>query len=402
MHDFAGYEMLRVPHDAISAGEASEFAEYWYGLHDVATRRIATERDDTFAVSLRGEAEPRYILKFEHPAESRDSVLLRAQALTLLQETQPDIPSTRLIPARGEELVTRFEQNDTVRWTTLTTFLHGAMVSALPGPLSEPLLDDIGVQLAQLQHVLSPLQYHDIPGRVLWDVRLLPQLAEDLLPMFEDAESRSRVTQAVDDYMSVEPEIERLPATLCHGDFHPGNMMVDPNAPQRLSGILDFGDMHMMPSICDLGTCLFYLIDASSYPNNPLMPCRIALENYMREVDSRASHVSDSGSDGGYDDDGYSDGNCNDDNNSGFDVQQLDLLPAIMEARGALVVLLPLMAERFSGVEAGHYLVDPQRRLDKLRLVQDLGWPAMAEQLGIAQHPITQHAISQLAGKESL
>jgi Ser/Thr protein kinase RdoA (MazF antagonist) len=397
MHDFAGYEMLRVPHDAISAGEASEFAKYWYGLHDVATRRIATERDDTFAVSLHGEAEPRYILKFEHPAESRDSVLLRAQALTLLQETQPDIPATRLIPARGEELVTRFEQNDTVRWATLTTFLHGAMVSALPGPLSEPLLDDIGVRLAQLQRALSPLQYHDIPGRVLWDVRLLPQLAEDLLPMLEDDESRSRVTQAVDDYMAVEPEIERLPATLCHGDFHPGNMMVDPDAPQRLSGILDFGDMHMMPPICDLGTCLFYLIEAASYyPDDPLESCRSALESYMQEVDSRASHGSDSGSDGGYDDDGYSDGNCNDDNNSGFDVQQLDLLPAIMEARGALVVLLPLMAERFSGVEAGHYLVDPQRRLDKLRLVQNLGWPAMTEQLGITQNAITQHASKEL------
>jgi Ser/Thr protein kinase RdoA (MazF antagonist) len=397
MHDFVGYEMLRVPHDAVSAAEASEFAEYWYGLHDVATRRIATERDDTFAVSLRGEAEPRYILKFEHPAESRDSVLLRAQALKLLQETQPDIPATRLILARGGELVARFNQNDTVRWATLMTFLHGDMVSALPGPLSEPLLDDIGMRLAQLQHVLSPLQYHDVPGRVLWDVRLLPQLAEDLMPMLEDDESRSRVMQAVDDYMAVEPEIERLPTTPCHGDFHPGNMMVDPDTSQCLSGILDFGDMHMMPSVCDLGTCLFYLIDASSYPNNPLMPCRIALESYMREVDSRASHGSDSGSDGGYDDDSYSDGNCNDGNNSGFDVQQLDLLPAIMEARGALVVLLPLMAECFSGVEAGHYLVDPQRRLDKLRLVQNLGGPAMAEWLDIAQNVITQHT-----SKESL
>jgi hypothetical protein len=271
------------------------------------------------------------------------------------------------------------------------TFLHGDMVSALPGPLSEPLLDDIGVRLAQLQHALSPLQYHDVPGRVLWDVRLLPQLAEDLLPMLEDDESRSRVTQAVDDYMAVAPEVERLPATLCHGDFHPGNMMVDPDAPQRLSGILDFGDMHMMPTICDLGTCLFYLIDAASYPDDPLAPCRIALESYMREVGCCVGHGSGFGSDGG-----CIDGNCTNGNNGVFDVQQLDLIPAIMEARGALVVLLPLMTERFSGVEAGHYLVDPQRRLDKLRLVQNLGWPTMAERLGIAHDAITQHASKEL------
>ncbi|MCI2186673.1 phosphotransferase [Bifidobacterium tibiigranuli] len=376
MHDFSGYEMLRVPHDAVSAGEASEFAEYWYGLHDVATRRIATERDDTFAVSLRGEAEPRYILKFEHPAESRDSVLLRAQALTLLQETQPDIPATRLIPARGGELVTRFEQNETVRWTTLTTFLHGVMVSALSGPLPRPLLDDIGFQLAQIQCALSDMSYCDTPGRVLWDMQLLPQIAEDLLPMLHEAESRRRVSQAVDDYMIVAPVVEQLPATLCHGDFHPGNLMIDPDAPQRLSGILDFGDMHMMPPICDLGTCLSYLIDERSYPNDPLMPCRVTLEGYVKGI-------------------GYGNGH------SFANAWQLDLLPSIVEARGALAVLLPLMTEQFSGVDAGHYLTDLQQRINKLRLVQDLG-QLVAERLGIArqrsmlehssQHIITQHA----------
>ncbi|MCH4189231.1 MAG: phosphotransferase [Bifidobacterium tibiigranuli] len=373
--------MLRVPHDAVSADEASEFAERHYGLKETTTRRIPTERDDTFAVSLRGESEPRYILKFEHPAESQDSVLLRARSLALLQETQAAIPVTRLIPTRGGELVARFEQNETVRWATLTTFLHGVMVSALPGPLPRPLLGDIGFRLAQMQCALSGMSYSDIPGRVLWDMQLLPQVAEDLLPMIHEAESRRRVLQAVDDYMAVAPVIEQLPVTLCHGDFHPGNLMVDPDAPQRLSGILDFGDMHMMPPICDLGTCLSYLIDARSHPNDPLMPCRIALNGYMKGIGCGKSR-------------------------SFVDAQQLDLLPAIMEARGALAALLPLMTERFSGVDASHYLTDAQQRLEKLKLVQDFG-QSVADGLGIArQHTMLEHGaqriITQHASKELL
>jgi Ser/Thr protein kinase RdoA (MazF antagonist) len=48
-----------------------------------------------------------------------------------------------------------------------------------------------------------------------------------------------------------------LPQQFIHGDAHDDNILVDAG---RVTGLLDFGDSGFNPTICELATCLPYLM----------------------------------------------------------------------------------------------------------------------------------------------
>lgn len=373
MHDLSGYQAIATPHEQVSEAEAAMLLEREYGLRGAVLHRITTERDDTFEVAFpqsqetdvepdvkpvteadaAAGAEPdtdrHYILKIENPAESYETILLRADVLRLLQVEDPQVPATRLVACADGGPLSCHDSDGTKRWATLTTFLPGSVLSGKGGRPTEPLLQDIGDKLARMQQVLaSRNDYQDELGRVLWDVRLLPSLAEDILPIISDAQTRGLVERAVRDYASIEQEIESLPETLCHGDFHPGNITVRDDDPNNIAGILDFGDMHKMPAVCDLGTCLAYLAD--DHVDRPFLPCAETIRGYLRV-------------------------------NSGMGKDELRLLPGIIEARYALVILLPALVEHVTGPKEGHYLSDPVTRARRLARMQDYGFEAVLRDL---------------------
>lgn len=338
MHDLAGYRTLGIAHCAVTEDDALRLLADDWALTDVQLERIATERDDTFAVVVGGGVQPRYLLKIEHPSESYNSVRMRARALVTLERRAPALPITRLVPCVDDGLVARFEKTGSTRWATLTTFVPGHIIARMPMRPSPALLDHIGTSLAAIQQVLSDVRAgEERPDRILWDIRLLPILAQDIAPMINDAETLERIDMAVATYNTVADAITVLPQQLCHGDFHPGNLTVNEEHPDEIAGIIDFGDMHNMPVACDVGTALSYLVDDAL--DDPFFPCRITLAAFLRAT----PHV---------------------------DHNWIVLLPAIMQARAALTILLPLLAQRMAGTKPDHYLFRPQSRLKRLRIMQ--------------------------------
>lgn len=373
-----GFAVMGTPHEPVDEDAVLALLERDHDMRDAVVSRIPTERDDTFAVSRgdrMGSGRPEFILKVEHPAEPYGAILFRARALRCLEISDPSIPATRLLPCREGALVSRLDSKDGTRWATLTTFLPGRLLARVPRPWTDALCDGIGETLARIQHVFEGLRddVDDVPGRVLWDVRLLPELAAGILPLlgsrFRDrVESgdgggvdvrtgvrhataiREAVETAVADYGEVSEMVGSLPVQPCHGDFHPGNLMVE-GVPPRLCGVLDFGDMHAMPVVCDLGTCLHYLVDDGD-AEDPLHSCRVALDAFLRAAP---------------------------------EVRRADLMPLarIMEARAALTLLLPAFARISSGTDPTHYLSGDDERLHRLRLLQGLGPDGIRRGLGL-------------------
>ena len=363
MDQLQGFSTMGEKHKPVGEEDVRALLDRDYGIRDASISMIPTERDDTFSVSMKGEGTPRFILKVEHPAESYDAVLLRARSLRCLEDSDSSIPATRLLPTRGGGLVSRLDSMEGVRWATLTTFLRGRLLARIPRPWPDSLSDGIGEHLARIERALAGLRddADDVPGRVLWDVRLLPRLSSAILPIIGQSAHtraernridsvRSAVEVAVSHYGEVQNSIESLPVQLCHGDFHPGNLMVE-GVPPRLCGILDFGDLHAMPPICDLGTCLLYLVDDDD-DSDPFSACRDALRGFLRIVPETGE-------------------------------SQLAVLPQIMEARAALTLLLPAFARLSAGVESGHYLSGDEERLERLRLLQGFGADAIRRGLGL-------------------
>jgi Ser/Thr protein kinase RdoA (MazF antagonist) len=86
----------------------------------------------------------------------------------------------------------------------------------------------------------------------------MPALPDDLRPSVAGFVARFQT--------DVAPALARLPRQVIHGDFNPHNLLADPADPQRLTGILDFGDMTLSHRICDLAVAASYLIE----PADPL------------------------------------------------------------------------------------------------------------------------------------
>ncbi|MGO1345587.1 MAG: phosphotransferase [Bifidobacterium psychraerophilum] len=362
MQDYEGYQALCVPHRPVDAHDALAVLEDGYAIRGANLRRVATERDDTFAVTASGRSGPQWILKIEHPMESREAVRMRAEALLSLQEREPDLPVTRILAGTDGQLVSAYRQGDESRAVTLTTFLPGQVLAQSEHAPTDLLLFAMGDSLARIQSVLARQRaFEDRLGRVLWDIRLLPDIAEGTLPEMDNAEIRSAVEHAVESYLSVSSQVESLPESMCHGDFHPGNLTVEPSRPNALAGIMDFGDMHMMPPICDVGTCLCYGVDADASSQAPLEACRRLLQGYLWSVRNDASSPQVMRG----------------------DEDTLALLPTLMEARSALALVLPIMAQLQAGVDPDHYLSGPQARLGRLNVMQSHSKQELLEMLGL-------------------
>jgi hypothetical protein len=65
------------------------------------------------------------------------------------------------------------------------------------------------------------------------------------------------------------------------------------------------------------------------------------------------------------------------------DEDTLALLPTLMEARSALALVLPIMAQLQAGVDPDHYLSGPQARLGRLNVMQSHSKQELLEMLGL-------------------
>ncbi|MFT8532087.1 phosphotransferase [Bifidobacterium aquikefiri] len=356
---YEGYRALCEPHERISEHDALIFLKDQYRLSNITLRRIMTERDDTFSVSVAQSTRPKWILKIEHPSESREAVLMRAQAIRSFEELDSSLPVTRIFANRSDALVSAMERQNHTRYATLTSFVAGEMLSHMREPASDLLLFNMGKALARIELVLAKQQScEDHLGRVLWDMRLFPEICEATLPAISDIHMRKPIERALDDYLTIHKRVCELPEYMCHGDFHPGNVMVDSNMPNVIAGIIDFGDMHRMPLICDVATCLCYAIATHARVDTALAPCRRILQGYSWQLSAHDDdqrryarstslmHLSD---------------------------EDYSLLPILIEVRSALAVILPYLAQTLAGVDASHYIANPETRLRRLITVQNIG-----------------------------
>lgn len=82
-----------------------------------------------------------------------------------------------------------------------------------------------------------------------------------LLSAIPDDSVRQLVGSVLENYCEhILPVIEHLPAGVTHGDLNENNLLVTPEEPDVISGLIDFNDIVHAPYVADLGVCLAYLM----------------------------------------------------------------------------------------------------------------------------------------------
>ncbi|HEY5657704.1 MAG TPA: aminotransferase class III-fold pyridoxal phosphate-dependent enzyme [Myxococcota bacterium] len=210
---------------------------------------LYSERDQNFRVRAGDGRE--FVLKIANPAE--DPAVLDFQTCALLHIAGIDasLPVPRVIrtadgsPSRW--IVGPDGRRSIVR---LLTFLPGRLLDHAyhtPG-----LLREIGTTTARLARALRgffhPAARHDL----LWDLLQAPRLRQHTRHI-DDPGRRRLVERTLDDFEErVLPQLHRMRAQVIHNDVSCHNTLIDPIGGERVTGVIDFGDMIHAPLINDI------------------------------------------------------------------------------------------------------------------------------------------------------
>ncbi len=214
-----------------------------------ALKRLTSERD----LNLRlDDGARRYVVKFANRAEPRAVTDFQTAALLHLEGKGLPVPQVIRTTTGATEVET---PHGLLR---VLTYLEGQPLHM--APQTEAQRAGMGAMAARIS---LGLQGFDHPGAdhvLQWDIKqasalrpLLPHVPEDL---------RALCTATLDQFdRHVQPRLADCRWQVVHSDLNPHNVLVDETAPDRISGVLDFGDMVRTPMVCDLGVAAAYQID---------------------------------------------------------------------------------------------------------------------------------------------
>jgi hydroxylysine kinase len=233
-----------------------------YGLAGRLTA-LSGERDANFLLEPTETGDgppPRCMLKISHPDEPAIVADFQTQALLHIAAVDPELPVQRLLPTLdGAPALRIADPQGRERVVRLFSYLEGqpmpkASRSAAQRRAVARLLARLDRALAGLRHPAGALE---LP----WDIQRADR-ARGLLAHIADPARRSLAEAALDGFeRRAKPRLPTLRRQPIHNDFNVYNLLVDADAHDSVTGILDFGDMVEAPRVDDLAVALSYQLD---------------------------------------------------------------------------------------------------------------------------------------------
>lgn len=247
-------ELLQHVASGVHVDEAEEIARNYFGICGAASS-LSGERDRNFRIHARDGAD--CVLKIAHPLEAPQFVEFQTEALRRVADRDPAIPVPRVIAGRDGHISPRIRlrsgEETSVR---LATYLSGVPLSERTS--SRELRSALGGALARIDCALAGFSHPGADDRLLWNLANAPGLCE-FLPCLPDARLRARVGSWLAHFeQDVLPELVRLRPQVIHNDLNPSNVLVDPERPERLTGVIDFGDLVSSYLVVDVAVAAAY------------------------------------------------------------------------------------------------------------------------------------------------
>ena len=231
-----------------SESTAKKIAYDSYGLTG-DFKPLLSERDQNFRVRMEdGEA---VTLKISNVAEDAGTVDMQIQLLNYLEKHAPDLPLPRMLPSKNNALSELFvAENGDRHIIRVVTYLPGIVMEEAANTTA--MRRNLGAVLAKLDIALRGFFHPNARQAHPWDLTRSPELLP-FVHYIQDAEIRS-LTKAHLHHMSerVLPALKGMRHQIIHQDAHRGNVLLNPENPDEIAGIIDFGDMLFAPLISEI------------------------------------------------------------------------------------------------------------------------------------------------------
>lgn len=245
-----------------SVDEARALAHDVFGL-DAVVSELSGERDRNF--HLRVNEGEHYVLKVSNPAENPQVTNFQTEALLHIASVDASFPVPRVLRTRdGQTEWVLNRQGEGARIVRVLTFLQGDPLHRAKS--SAALRRNIGSHLARLDLALRDFVHPAADHELMWDLKHASRI-RDLLVHIPDAAQRELAECFLDNFEAhALPALPRLRAQVIHNDLNPHNVIVSGDDPDRIAGIIDFGDMVHTPLVNNLAVAAAYQPTSPGHP----------------------------------------------------------------------------------------------------------------------------------------
>lgn len=234
-----------------SLDEALQISEQHFGVSGTLSP-LWGERDQNFKISpLNDDDHGGLVLKISSNREDATTIDFQTKALQHLAQQAPTLPVPQIKPlldGRPFGLVSDKAGEDHL--IHMVTLLRG--VTLLEVPLNHDILYAVGAQAGEATAGLRGF-FHGAAGHDLfWDIRHLDKY-HPYTSHIEDSGLRKVIEDFIVSFgRDILPSLARLRSQIIHHDTNLSNVLVDPDNPTHMSGLIDFGDMIHGPVILDV------------------------------------------------------------------------------------------------------------------------------------------------------
>jgi Ser/Thr protein kinase RdoA (MazF antagonist) len=246
----------------ISETAASRLLRDQFGIEgDLET--LVSEHDQNFCVrQASGES---FILKITNSAEAVELTDFQTGALLHIAEVDPDFPAPRVVRSIDGKTRVAVTADDGREHTVRVLSRLGGIPLRYADPVPDN-AEQLGQHLARLGVALQSFSWPAIDYNSPWDLKHAANLQE-FIEKLDDQALHSVCSECMLGFLKhTAPVLESLPSQVIHNDLNPGNVIVDSNDAERITGVIDFGDVVHSPLIVDVAIAAAYMLDDIEEP----------------------------------------------------------------------------------------------------------------------------------------
>jgi len=245
-------KLLKTPSPSFSVDKVNEIANELYGISGTLSQ-LGSERDQNFHL-VTGTGD-QFLIKIANSSEDPAIIDMQLKAMEYISKVDPDLPVPKVLLSKSGSTIEEVEAEDGRKHPVrVVTYLPGVF------PKDEYISDDfyrqLGIYLARLTLDLRGF-FHPVANYELqWDLKHTSKLRKYLIHI-NDQDHRELASYFLDRFdKNVLPLIPKLRAQIVHNDLVPDNILVAEDAPSKIVGIIDFGDLTHTLLIIDLATSI--------------------------------------------------------------------------------------------------------------------------------------------------
>ena len=253
---------LSTPAPDLACADVQALVARLYGIEGRATP-LAGERDQNCAIEAADGT--RYVFKIGNPSEPVSLVDFQIAALEHIARTSPNQPVPRVVRTLdGRARDTVALAGGTRTTVRMLTYLEGVQIRETARTGAQRVA--MGRGLAELDLALRGFTHPAATHDLLWNVSAAHRLATQLGSL-ADAPRRTLAQAFMTRFTDhVLPRLASLRAQVIHNDYHLYNVLVAPEDPARITGIIDFGDMLHAPLVGEVATAAAFHMSGSADP----------------------------------------------------------------------------------------------------------------------------------------